>query len=149
MFEGFKKGIYDFRIEVSPSRWINEYSFPALVDGRVIKENFPLGVPAGMSALVFNTRRPIFSDNRVREALTLLFNFEWMNKNLYGDLYVRSESYFDRSELSSHGVAADERERALLAPFPQEVTPDIMSGAFSQPRSDVDGVNRQNRTQAL
>jgi peptide/nickel transport system substrate-binding protein len=149
MFEGFKKGIYDFRIEVSPSRWINEYNFPALLDGRVIKESFPLGVPSGMAALVFNTRRSIFSDRRVREALTLLFNFEWINKNLYGDLYVRSESYFDRSELSSHGVAADERERALLAPFPGEVRPDIMSGTFSQPRGDVGGVNRENRARAL
>lgn len=148
-FEGFKKGLYDFRIETSPSRWAREYDFPALRDGRAVKESFPLGVPAGMSALAFNTRRPLFGDRRVRQALTLLFNFEWINRNLFHGLYVRTESYFARSELSSHGRPADARERALLAPFPDAVSPGIMDGAVSQPAGDAAGSNRDNRLRAL
>jgi peptide/nickel transport system substrate-binding protein len=149
MFEGFKKGLYDFRVEATTSRWVNGYDFPALRDGRVVKESFPLGVPAGMSALVFNTRRPMFSDRRVREALTVLFNFEWVNKALFDGLYVRTQSFFDRSELSSHGVAADEREKELLAPFPGAVTPEIMNGTYSPPNGDADGLDRRNRMRAI
>ncbi len=70
-----------------------------------------------MSALVFNTRRPLFADPRVREALIKLFDFEWVNRTLYHGQYARTESYFARSDLSSHGHPADAAERALLAPF--------------------------------
>jgi peptide/nickel transport system substrate-binding protein len=149
MFEAFKKGLNDFRIEVSPGRWSNDYNFPAMRDGRVVKEAFPLGVPAGMSALVFNTRRKIFSDKRVRDALILLFNFEWINRGLFNNLYTRTESYFDRSELSSHGRPADEREKKLLAPFPGEVSPSIMDGSYSFPSGDPNGLNRDNRMRAM
>ena len=105
------------RPEDDPTRWTEGYDFPALRDGRVVKEEFPIAVPAGMSALVFNTRRPLFADPRVREALIKLFDFAWINRTLYHGQYARTESYFDRSELSSHGRAADAREAALLAPF--------------------------------
>ena len=114
-------------------------------DGRVVKEELPVETPAGMSALVFNTRRPLFADQRVRQALIKLFDFEWVNRTLYHGQYARTESYFARSELSSHGRAADERERALLAPFADAVKPEIMDGSFAFPVSDGTGENREGR----
>lgn len=149
MFEAFKKGVYQVRAEGDPGRWALGYDFPAVADGRIVKEEFPIAVPSGMPALVFNTRRPLFSDRRVRDALTLLFDFEWFNKNLYHGLYARTQSFFDRSELASHGRPADDRERALLAPFPDAVRPEIMAGTHRLPVSDGSGRNRQNRRKAL
>ena len=132
-FEAFKKGLYDVRAETDPGRWEEAYDFPAVRDGRVVKEGFANGLPKGMSGLVFNTRRPVFADIRVRQALLLLFDFEWINKNFFFDRYARTKSYFDGSELSSHGIAADARERALLAPFPGAVRSDILDGTWSPP----------------
>ena len=149
MFEAFKKGLYDVRTESDPTRWSLSYKFPAVRDGRVKTHEFPIGLPSGMSALVFNTRRPLFSDQRVRQALTLLFDFEWINKTLYHGLYARTQSYFDRSELSSHGRPADTVERALLAPFADAVAPAIMDGSYKLPVSDGSGRNRANRRKAL
>ncbi|MGI9383653.1 MAG: ABC transporter substrate-binding protein, partial [Methyloligellaceae bacterium] len=106
-------------------------------------------LPSGMSALVFNTRRPLFSDRRVRQALTLLFNFEWLNKTLYHTLYARTQSYFDRSELSSHGRPADAFERALLAPFANAVDPAVMDGSYALPVGDKSGRSRSSRRRAL
>jgi peptide/nickel transport system substrate-binding protein len=102
-----------------------------------------------MSALVFNTRRPLFADRRVREALTLVFDFEWLNKTLFRSLYARTESFFDRSELSSHGRPGDVRERELLAPFASEVLPGVMEGEFGQPVTDGSGTNREGRKRAI
>ena len=149
MFEAFKSGAIDARPEDDPTRWTEGYDFPALRDGRVIKEALPVRTPAGMSALVFNTRRPLFADPRVRQALIRLLDFEWINRTLYHGQYARTESYFERSDLSSHGRPADERERALLAPFQAEVKPEIMDGSYSLPVSDGSGENRDGRREAL
>jgi peptide/nickel transport system substrate-binding protein len=149
MFEAFKSGLVRLRNEDDPTRWTEGYTFPALRDGRVVKEELPVETPAGMSALVFNTRRPIFADPRVRKALITLFDFEWVNRTLYHGQYARTESYFARSELSSHGRPADQAERALLAPFTAEVTPAIMDGSFAFPVSDGTGENREGRRKAL
>ncbi len=149
MFEAFKSGAIDARPEDDPTRWTEGYDFPALRQGKVKKEEFPIGTPSGMSALVFNTRRPTFADKRVREALIKLFDFEWINRNLYHGQYARTESYFDRSELSSHGRAADARERELLAPYQAEVKPEILEGSFAFPVSDGTGENREGRIEAL
>jgi peptide/nickel transport system substrate-binding protein len=149
MFEAFKKGLFHLLAEADPGRWARDYDFPAVRDGRVIKRSFDLGIPAGMSGLVMNTRRPVFADPRVREALSLLFDFEWINKNLFHGLYIRTQSYFDGSELSAHDRPADERERALLAPFPGAVSPDVMEGRLTQPVSDGSGHNRENRRRAI
>ena len=88
-------------------------------DGRVVKRAFDIGLPAGMTALVFNTRRKVFADPRVREALIYLFDFEWINRTLYAGLYSRTQSYFERSILASAGRPADARERELLSPYPR------------------------------
>jgi peptide/nickel transport system substrate-binding protein len=149
MFEAFKSGLVRLRKEEDPTRWTKGYTFPALRDGRVVKEELPVETPAGMTALVFNTRRPIFADQHVREALIKLFDFEWVNRTLYHGQYARTESYFDRSDLSSDGRPADAAERALLAPFAGEVKPAIMDGTFSFPVSDGTGENREGRAEAL
>lgn len=148
-FEAFKAGLYDVRPEDDPGRWTTEYDFPAVKDGRIKKAVFNTALPSGMRALVFNTRRPVFADRRVREALTYLFDFEWVNRTLYHGLYKRTESYFDNSELSSHRRTANFRERALLKPFPNAVTPSIMTRGYDAPKGDASGQNRANRVKAI
>ena len=147
--EAFKKGLYDIRTELDPSRWQTAYDFPAAREGRVVKDALPNGLPKGMFAWVFNTRRPVFADIRVREALLLLNDFEWVNKNFFFGLYQRTASYFDGSELSAHGVAADASERALLAPFPDAVRPEMMNGSWTPPVSDGSGRDRTTLKRAL
>ncbi len=148
-FEAFKKGLYDMRAENDPGRWETGYDFRAAQQKRVIREALPDGLPKGMSGLVFNTRRTIFADVRVREALSLLFDFEWINKNFFFDAYRRTASYFDGSELSSHGIAADARERALLAPYPGAVRRDVLDGTWSPPVNDGTGRDRRTLKRAL
>jgi peptide/nickel transport system substrate-binding protein len=149
MFEAFKAGLYDFRIETDPTRWRTGYDFPALRDGRIVKQSVPNGLPKGMEGFAFNLRRPLFADARVREALAMMFDFEWINANLYGDAYRRSKSYFDDSELSSAGRPASPAERALLAPFPGAVRADVMEGQWAPPVSDGSGRDRALAHQAL
>jgi peptide/nickel transport system substrate-binding protein len=148
-FEAFKKGLYDVRNETDPGRWQTAYDFPALAQGRVVKEEFPYGLPKGMDGLVFNTRRPIFADVRVREAILNLFDFEWINHTYFFDLYKRTASYFDGCDLSAHGVPANARERELLAPFRGAVRPNIMDGTWAPPATDGSGRDRDGLRRAL
>jgi peptide/nickel transport system substrate-binding protein len=149
MFEAFKAGLYDFRVETDPTRWRNGYDFPALRDGRIVREAVPNGLPKGMEGFAFNTRRPVFADPRVREGLATMFDFEWINVNLYGGAYRRSRSFFADSELSSAGRPASAIERALLAPFPGAVRADVMAGAWAPPASDGSGRDRALARRAL
>jgi len=147
--EAFKRGLYDLRNEHDPGRWQTAYDFAAVRDGRVLKEALPTGVPKASSYFVFNTRRAVFSDIRVREAISLLFDFQWINHSYFFDLYQRSASYFDGSELSSHGRPADQREKALLAPFAEAVRADVLDGTWSPPVSDGSGRDRVTLKRAL
>jgi peptide/nickel transport system substrate-binding protein len=106
-------------------------------------------MPKASSYYVFNTRRPVFADIRVREAIALLFDFEWINHNLFFDLYQRSGSYFEGSELSALGRPAAALERALLAPFPGVVRPDVLDGSWLPPASDGSGRDRTLLRRAL
>jgi peptide/nickel transport system substrate-binding protein len=148
-FEAFKKGSYDVRLETDPGRWQTAYDFPSVRDGGVRKEEFTYGLPKGMQGLVFNTRRPQFADVRVREAILQLFDFEWINHNYFFDLYKRTASYFDGCDLSAHGVAANARERELLAPFPGVVRADIMEGRWAPPVTDGSGRDRAGLRRAF
>jgi peptide/nickel transport system substrate-binding protein len=148
-FEAFKKGLYDLRVEHDPSHWETAYNVPAVRDGRIVKEAFPNGMPKQFSGLVFNTRRPLFADIRVREALGLLLDFEWLNHNFFFDQYQRSASYFEGSELSARGRPADAQERAFLAPFPGAVRDDIMEGRWQPPVTDGTGRDRTTLRRAL
>ncbi len=142
MFEAFKAGLIDYRTEDDVTRWRSEYDFPAARDGRVITASIPNGLPKGVSGFAFNTRRPVFADPRVREALASMFDFEWINANLYAGAYKRSEGFFDDSELSSIGRPASEREKSLLAPFPGSVRDDVLDGTWRAPVSDGSGRDR-------
>ena len=148
-FEAFKKGLYDLRVEHDPSKWETAYDGHAIRDGRIVKEAFPNGMPKQFSGLVFNTRRPIFADIRVREAIGLLLDFEWLNHNFFFDRYERSASYFEGSELSARGRPADARERPLLAPFPGVVRQDFMEGTWQPPVTDGTGRDRSTLKRAL
>jgi peptide/nickel transport system substrate-binding protein len=148
-FEGFKTGLYDVRTEHDPTRWRTGYDIPAVRDGRIVKEAFTNGLPKPASNFVFNTRRAIFADVRVRQAIAMLFDAAWVNHNFFFDLYRRSTSYFDDSELSAYHRPADEHERALLAPFPNAVRPDVLDGTWSPPASDGSGRDRKNLREAL
>ncbi len=148
-FEAFKAGLYDVRSEQDPTRWQTGYDFPAVRDGRIVKETFADGLPKPAFDFVFNTRRPVFADIRVRQAISLLFDFEWINRNFFFGLYKRSASFFDDSELSAYRRPADARERALLAPFPGAVRPDVLDGTWSPPVTDGSGRDRATLRQAL
>lgn len=149
LLDSFKLGQIDVRTEEDPARWAKDYDIPALREGRLIKDEIATGLPAGMTGLVFNTRRAVFADPRVREALILLFNFEWANKSFYYGLYQRTTSYFERSILSSSGKPADGREQELLSPFAGFVRPDVLDGSYRLPVNDSSGHNRTNARKAL
>ncbi len=149
MFEAFKAGVIDYRVEDDVTRWRSEYEFPAAKEGRVITASIPNGLPKGVSGFAFNTRRPMFSDPGVREALASMFDFEWINANLYADTYRRSEGFFDDSDLSSIGRPASEREKALLARFPGAVRGDVMEGTWRAPVSDGSGRDRTIARRAI
>ncbi len=142
LFEAFKKGLIDIIAESDPARWSQVYDFPAVAEGRVVKEAFVTVLPKGMTGFVLNARRPIFADVRVREAMVRLYDFEWANKNLYFGLYRRQKGYFDGSELSFSGHPADARETTLLAPFPGTVTAEVAAGTWSPPITDGSGRDR-------
>ncbi|EJW11670.1 ABC transporter, periplasmic substrate-binding protein [Rhodovulum sp. PH10] len=148
-FEAFRKGLFDLHAETDPGRWTTGYDFPAVRDGRVVKEAFSTGLPRGMLAFVFNTRRNIFADIRVREALIRLFDFEWIDRAFFYGLYARTGSYFAGSELAFTGRPADATERALLAPFPDAVLPAVMDGSWQPPKSDGSGRDRDTLKAAL
>ena len=148
-FEAFKRGLYDYRVETEPLRWHEGYDFPAVKNGEVIRETIKTGLPQPSEFLVFNTRRPVFSDIRVRRALTLLFDFEWINRNFFFGLYNRSGGFFAGSELSAYGRPADEREKTLLKPFAASIAPDIMDGSYRLPVTDGSGRDRSSLRAAL
>ena len=149
MLEAFKSGGIDLRLEEDPANWASQYDFPAVRDGRVVKKEFDIALPAGMTALVFNTRRDIFKNPIVRRALINLFDFEWINRTLYYGLQKRTDSYFVRSYLASTGIPADARERELLAAYPGSVRPEILDGKFGLAKSDGSGQNRDNQKAAF
>lgn len=144
LFEAFKTGEIDIRPEDDPSRWIGGYDFQAVRDGRVLKREFKTELPSGMTALVMNARRPLFADVRVRRAFLLMFDAEWTNRSLFNGAFKRTTSFFDRSILASTGKAADARERALLAPFPSAVRPEILAGTWKLPLGSGTGEDRAN-----
>jgi peptide/nickel transport system substrate-binding protein len=148
-FEAFKRGLYDFRVETEPLRWHDGYDFPALRNGEVIRDTIKTGMPQPSEFLVFNTRREVFADIRVRQALTLLFDFEWINRNYFFGLYSRSASFFAGSELSAYGRSPDDRERELLKPFASHMPPDILDGSYRLPVSDGSGRDRATLRGAL
>ncbi len=149
LFESFKKGDIDLYLDGNPGHWANAYDFPAATSGSVLKDVFEPKLPSGMLGFVFNTRRPIFADIKVREGLSLVFDFEWANKNLYSDAYKRTQSFWQNSDLSSFGVPADARELALLGPIKDHIDPAILDGSYKLPVTDGSGRDRKVLKQAV
>ena len=147
-FEALKKGLVDLRYETDATRWATGYDFPAVRQGRFIRETIPTGLPKPLSAFVFNTRRRLFADRRVREALLHTFDFEWANANLFHGLYERTHGYFDGSELSSVGRAASPLEHALLHKVKARLEPRFLNGTWRAPKSDGSGHDRRNLRRA-
>ncbi|MBR0829631.1 ABC transporter substrate-binding protein [Bradyrhizobium manausense] len=148
-FEAFKRGLYDFRVEHEPLRWHDGYDFPAARSGELIRDTIKPSVPWPSEFLVFNTRRAIFSDIRVRQALTLLFDFELINRSYFFGLYARTPSFFAGSELSAYSRPADAIERELLKPYLAHIPPDILDGSYRLPVTDGSGRDRTTLRAAL
>ena len=142
MFEAFKKGLVDIFMEENSGRWASQYDFPAVARGDIVKETVKTRLPSGMFGIVMNTRRPVFQDPKLRAALIDLFDFEWANRSLFSGAYTRTRSFYDNSDLSSSGTPASEAEKALLAPFPDAVTPEILANGWTPPASDGSGLDR-------
>lgn len=144
IFEAFKAGQVSAYREANVSKWLSSYDFPAVQSGDVIKAEIPHGRPSGIEGFVFNTRKAIFADWRVREALILAFNFEFINQTLNGGLLPRIPSYFGNSDLGMDpGKPAQGRELELLAPFKAELLPGAIEG-YALPVASGDQANRKN-----
>jgi len=148
-FEAFKKGVFDIYPDGSATNWARGYNFPAVTAGDILRKEYDSKIPSGMYGFVFNTRKALFEDVRVRQALTMLFDFEWANRSLYDNTYTRTHSFWDGSELSSYGKPADAREREILAPFPDAVSTKIMDGTWTLPVTDGSGRDRKVQRAAL
>ncbi|MGE7370984.1 extracellular solute-binding protein [Neorhizobium sp. NPDC001467] len=142
LFEAFKKGVIDIYPDGSPTHWTRAYNFPAVTDGRIVKDAFAPQLPTGMLGFVFNIRRPLFSDVRVRAALSFAFDFEWANKNLFDGAYTRTESFWQNSQLSALATPADARELALLGEAKDRIEPEILNGTYRLPKTDGSGGDR-------
>ncbi|WPN55643.1 extracellular solute-binding protein [Pseudomonas sp. P9_31] len=145
--EALKAGQFDYWVEISAKNWANAYSIPAVTEGRLIKQQIPNGNPTGMQGFVFNLRRPVFQDVRVRQALTLLLDFEWTNKQLFNGAYARTRSYFENSDMAATGLP-DADQLAILDPFRGKIPEQVFSEAFQNPVTDASGMIRTQQRKA-
>jgi microcin C transport system substrate-binding protein len=147
-FEGFKSGAYTFRQENSSKSWATAYDFPALDEGHVIKTLLPDGGMATGQSYVMNLRRDKFDDIRVRQAVGLLFNFEWSNESLFYGQYARINSFWENSELAAAGMPSD-AELALLEPIADLLPAGVIDGeAVMAPVSGNRTLDRKNLRKA-
>jgi len=142
LFEAFKKGEIDIYPEGSATKWARGYDFPAVRSGDVVKETFTPKTPSGMLGIVFNTRKPMFDNLKLRQGLALVFDFEWVNKNLFDSAYTRTQSYWQNSTLSFLGAAADDRELGLIGDAREHINPAILDGTYRLPVTDASGRDR-------
>lgn len=145
--EALKAGQFDYWLEVSAKNWATAYNIPAVRQNRLIREEIANGNPTGMQGFVFNLRRPIFQDVRVREALSLLLDFEWTNKQLFNGAYTRTTSYFENSDMAASGLP-DAAELKLLEPLRGQIPDKVFTEAFKNPVTDGSGMIREQQRQA-
>ena len=144
VFEAFKAGETMSWRETNPAKWATNFDFPRVASGDVVKNEIPHGRPSGIEGFVFNTRKPIFADWRVRQALIDAFNFEQVNQTLNGGVNPRIESYYSNSELGAPaGTPAQGRVLELLTPFAADLLPGALAG-YTLPVSDGTDANRAN-----
>ncbi len=147
-FEAFKSGGYDLHYTYSSKRWATQFDFAALKDGRVKREEIAHKVPRPVQAFFFNTRHAPFDDPRVREAASLLFDFEWSNRNLFADAYTRTVSWFPNSPFTAP-VPASEAEQSLLKDFTKQLPEQYFSASITPPVNDGTGQIRNRMREAL
>lgn len=145
--EAFKAGEFDFVAVSNSKQWARDYRGPKFTQGLIRKAELKHSNNAGMQGFVFNIRRDIFKDKRVRQAITMALDFEWSNKNLFYDQYQRCNSYFSNSELASSGVPQGE-ELKLLEPYRDRLPPEIFTRAWQPPSTSPPGSLRANLRQA-
>lgn len=149
-FEGFKSGEYFFRAENKARTWSTGYNFPAVKAGMIIKAQIANNNPVPMQAIVMNLRRPIFQDIRVRQAMTLAYDFEWLNKTMFYGQYERLQSFFHGSALAATGMPTPQ-ELAVINPLLPDLEPIQRQAVLSDwqaPKSTGDGFNRDNLLKA-
>jgi microcin C transport system substrate-binding protein len=145
--EAFKAGAYDFREEFTSKVWATEYDFPAIRAGKVKKETIPDETPSGTQGYFLNTRREQLKDPRVRQALDLAFDFEWTNRNLFHNLYTRTESYFENSDMKAKDEPSA-AERQLLENLGAPVAPGALGPAVLPSKTDGSGTIRDKLQEA-
>ena len=153
-FEAFKKGICSayagaLYTGMGPLQVERDFDFPAARNGDVVVEPFRIGIPPVVNGFLFNTRLEKFADAKVRRALAMLYDFEWANKNLFDGKFVRTMSFWQDSELSAVGRPATDKEKALLAPYPDRVPAEVMDGTWHPPVTDGSGQDRKVLKQAF
>ena len=148
-WEAFKKGgLDDYRLENRIGRWMTEYNFDAVKDGKVVQRSFPLASSGRMQGYVLNQRREKFQDPRVRQALNYVFDFETMNRTLFFDKYKRIESYFAGIDLASSGLP-EGKELEILETVRDQVPPEVFTTPFKLPVNDTPQAFRDNLRKAL
>lgn len=147
-FEAFKAGEFDFYIENQAKNWSNGYNFPAVARGEVVRAEIPHRIPTQTQALFMNSRRALFSDRRVREALGLMFDFEWTNRTLFNNAYVRAASYYPNSEFSATGKP-EGAEWLLLSPHRDKLSARLFTEPPTQPVTNGRGIPRETLRRAL
>ncbi len=143
LVEAFKVGEYDYRREYNAKRWLSEYEFEAVEKGHVVLKEMKNDRPVGMNALVMNSRKELFNNRRVRLALSYAYDHEWINKVLHNGAYVRTDSYFDNSPLSSSGLPSKE-EFKLLNPWKDQLPNEVFSKSYKPPATNGSGNPRRN-----
>lgn len=146
-FEAFKAGTFDLRVENSAKNWATRYIGKNFAKGYIVKDEHKNESAQDTRWLAFNIQRPVFSDRRVREAITLAFDFEWMNKALFYGAYSRANSYFQNTEYAARDYPHAD-ELVLLAPMKAELPPEVFTRVFEPPKSDGNGFDRDNLLKA-
>jgi len=145
--EGLKAGQFDYWQEMIAKNWATAYDVPAVKEGRLVREELPNGSPTGMQGFVFNQRRPLFTDIRVRRALALMLDFEWTNKQLFNGAYKRNTSFFENSEMAAKGLP-DAAELKLLEPLRGQVPAEVFTQPWENPVTDGSGMIREQQREA-
>lgn len=147
-FEAFKAGAFDLREESSAKKWATQYRGRNFSNHHIVKKTTPNTASTDTRWLAFNNEKPLFSDRRVRQALGLAFDFEWMNKALFYGAYQRASSYFQNTEYAASGLP-DADQLALLAPYKANLPPELFTQKYAPPHSDGSGYDRGNLLNAL
>jgi len=146
-FEAFKSGAFDYRLETSSKRWATGYQGELFDSGKIQVKKIADETPQGMQGFWFNLRKDKFKEREVREAVSLLFDFEWANKNLFYGAYTRSNSFFAGSELATEEIISD-AEKALLLPYQSQLSTTVFD-PISLPVTNADGNVREQMRKAV